>query len=117
MESGDEEANENFFHEISKKQRFDRLLFTKNFPGANSKERMAHLLEITEEVPGEFFFYLKDELIESGTDGGVRITKESVNERGTGITVGDAVTTEAERMKELWHDYNLLPTAPLGTYL
>ncbi|CBY21455.1 unnamed protein product [Oikopleura dioica] len=99
MESGDEEANENFFHEISKKQRFDRLLFTKNFPGANSKERMAHLLEITEEVPG--------------TDGGVRITKESVNERGTGITVGDAVTTEAERMKELWHDYNLLPTAPL----
>ena len=55
MDSGDEDANENFIHEFSKKQRFDRLLFAKDFPGANSKERMAHLLEITEEVPGQIF--------------------------------------------------------------
>jgi len=56
-------------------------------------------------------------LTKLGTDGGVRITKESVNERGTGMTVGDAVATEAERMRTIWHDYNVLPTAPLGEHL
>ena len=55
MDSADEDANENCIHEISKKQRFDRLLFPKDFPGANSKERMAHLHEITEEVQGDTF--------------------------------------------------------------
>ena len=38
--------------EIAKKQRFDRLLFPRDFPGANSKERMEYLISITKEVPG-----------------------------------------------------------------
>ncbi|CAG5107195.1 Oidioi.mRNA.OKI2018_I69.chr1.g3199.t1.cds [Oikopleura dioica] len=99
LDSDDDNYNENFQEEIAKKHRFDRLLFPRDFPGANSKERMEHLISITEEVPG--------------TNGGVRITKESVNEKGFGMTVGSALAAERERMRELWGEYGDLPYNPL----
>ena len=52
FDSDDDNYNENFQEEIAKKQRFDRLLFPRDFPGANSKERMEYLISITKEVPG-----------------------------------------------------------------
>ena len=44
----------NFQHAAAKSDRFSRLLFPRNFPGANSKERLSYLYSITEEVPGEY---------------------------------------------------------------
>jgi len=85
------DINLDFKHAAASQERFERLLFPKDFPGANSRERLAHLISITTEV--------------EGTDGGVRITRESVNQEGYGLTVAAAMSQERERMKELTDRY------------
>ena len=46
------DINLDFKHAAASQERFERLLFPKDFPGANSRERLAHLISITTEVEG-----------------------------------------------------------------
>jgi len=60
------DLNLDFKHAAASQERFERLFFPKNFPGANSRERLAHLMSITREVEGTLsldIFLDKTELI------------------------------------------------------